>query len=76
MRQTVTLYLPSGYKDADDFFRDCDGFEPVKWVPVRAYDMRRPSRPDYLDGLQVTVCRRSLFERIRAAIWLLFQDWH
>ena len=28
MRETVTIYVPSGYKDADEFLRDCQ-FERV-----------------------------------------------
>ena len=39
------------------------------------FDMRRPSKPDYADALQVTIRRRSLIERLHAALWLLFSNW-
>lgn len=39
------------------------------------FDMRRPSKPDYADELQVTVRRRSLVERLHAVAWLLFSNW-
>lgn len=38
---------------------------------AETYDMRRPSRADYLDALQVTVCRGSILERLHAVFWLL-----
>jgi len=30
MRKTVTIYVPDGYKDKDEFLKDC-AFEEVDW---------------------------------------------
>ena len=42
---------------------------------MQTYDMRNPSKPDYNNALNVTVRRMSIVERMRAAWWLLFQNW-
>lgn len=66
------MYLPAGYKDAAEFFKDC-GFEPVEWETGDSFDMRRPSGKGYEDAMQVTVRRCSVLERVFAAGWLLSQ---
>lgn len=42
---------------------------------MTTFDMRWPSRPDFDDAICVTVCRRSLFNRLHAVAWLLFSNW-
>lgn len=42
---------------------------------MRSFNMRRPSKPDYQDALEVQVRRCSLTERIWAAVWILFSNW-
>ena len=51
------------------------GEDPMEARLMQTYDMRRPSEPDYADALNVTVRRLSIVERMRAAWWLLFQNW-
>ena len=40
-----------------------------------SFDMRRPSKPDYADSIEVIARRRSLTERLQAAWWILFSNW-
>ena len=75
MRQMLTMYLPDGYKDVREFFKDCEGFERVEWASNYTFDMRRPDRKGFDDSMQVMVRRSSLWERLHAACWILFVNW-
>jgi hypothetical protein len=44
-------------------------------IPATSFDMRRPSKPDYPDALEVRVRRRSILERLHAVWWILFSNW-
>lgn len=73
MTDIVTIFVPTGYRNAKEFLKDC-GFEPAHAHELtEAFDLRKPSKPDYADALQVTVRRRSLIERLQGAAWLVFR---
>lgn len=44
MRETVTIYVPDGYKDAAEFLRDCE-FERVDFRPAWDHPSNRSYAP-------------------------------
>jgi hypothetical protein len=44
MRETVTIYVPSGYENAAEFLRDC-GFEAVDFRPAWDHPSNRSYEP-------------------------------
>jgi hypothetical protein len=44
-------------------------------MPMTSYNMRNPSKLGYGDYMRLEVRRRSLWERLRGAWWILFCEW-